>query len=484
MDLLGRIAAKRNQLTGGQRPRGAARKSFTEPLSWALDEMRLPWLGSTPLDGRKEGIENDFEAYIRRAYKANGIIFACITTRQQVFSQARFQWREFTKGRPGDLFGNEELSILERPWPSGTTGELLARMEVVASLAGNFYATVVDDDGRFGKAATGEGRRIAYLRPDWVTIIIGSPNDNPYDARAKVIGYEFQPRTVTGVRSGQPLFLLPNQVCAYQPIPDPEARFRGMSWLTPVLREIQADNAATSHKDAFLKNSARPGLAIKMDKDTSTEAFKEFVEIFKANHQGWQNHFGTLFLAGGADVTPITMNFQELDLANVQAKTENRIAVAAGVPAAILGISEGLQGSTLNAGNFTAAKRLFAETTIADLWAKACPSLQTLLTPPSPGAELWYDARQIPFLRDDAKDAASIQQMEATTIKSLNETGYEPDSVVAAVINKDWRLLKHSGRFSVQLRAPGEGEEAAGQPTLPAADPSTTLALPSGPDEE
>lgn len=446
--------------------------------------MRLPWLGSTPLDGKTEVIENDFEAYVQYGYKGNGIVFSAIQARQRVFSQARFQWREFTKGHPGDLFGTEELSLLERPWPSGTTGDLLSRMEVTASLAGNFYATVVDDAGNFGKAATGSGRRIVCMRPDWVTIIIHSPTDDPHDLRAKVVGYEYQPRGVGGGRRGGRMLLLPEQVCHFTPATDPLARYRGMSWLTPILREIQADNSATKHKDAFFKNSARPSLAIKVDKDVSTEAFKEFVELFKANHQGWQNHFGTLFLAGGADVTPITMSFQDLDLANVVGKGENRIAVDAGVPAVILGISEGLSGSSLNAGNFTAAKRLFAETTIADLWAKACPSLQTLLTPPSPQAELWYDARQIPFLRDDAKDAASIQQMEATTIKSLNETGYEPDSVVAAVINKDWRLLKHSGRFSVQLRAPGEGEEATGQPALPAADPSTTLALPPGPDEE
>lgn len=478
MGLLDRVNAKHRQLAGGRRPRGAARKSFTEPLSWALDEMRLPWLGSSPLDGRREEIENDFEAYVRMAYKRNGIVFACIAARQRVFSQARFQWREFKNGRPGDLFGSTELGLLERPWPSGTTGELLARMEVTASLAGNFFATVVDDAGNFGKSATGPGRRVVYMRPDWVSIIIGSPNDDPNDLRAKVVGFEYRPRTSTGAKSGKPLLLLPEQVCHFSPIPDPEARYRGMSWLTPILREIQADNAATKHKDSFFQNSAVPNLVVKFDKDTNTESFKEFVELFKQNHQGWQNHYKTLFLAGGADVTPISMNFQELDLANVVGKGENRVAVAGGVPAAILGISEGLSGSSLNAGNFTAAKRLFAETTIADLWAKACPSLQTLLTPPSPSAELWYDGRQIPFLRDDAKDAATIQQQQAATISSLVNAGYTHVSVVDALINNDWRLLIHSGLFSVQLQKPGANEPAPveGAPVPPA--------LPGGPEED
>lgn len=480
MGLGDRVSAKQRQLAGGQRPRGAARKSFTQPPFWAADELRLPWLGSTPLDGKTEVIENDFEAYVQYGYKGNGIIFSAIQDRQRVFSQARFQWREFTKGHPGDLFGTEELSLLEKPWPSGTTGELLSRMEVTASLGGNFYATAVDDAGSFGKAATGEGRRVVCMRPDWVSIIIASPTDDPYDLRAKVVGYEYQPRGIGGGRRGGRMLLLPEQVCHFSPVIDPLARYRGMSWLTPILREIQADNSATSHKDTFFKNAAVPNLAIKFDKDTNKEAFEEFVELFKVNHQGAHNHYRTLFLAGGADVTPLSMNFQELDLANVVGKGENRIAVAAGVPAAILGISEGLQGSTLNAGNFTAAKRLFAETTIADLWAKACPSLQTLLTPPpkAPRAELWYDARQIPFLRDDAKDAASIQQMQAGTISSLVNAGYTHESVVAALINNDWRLLIHSGLYSVQLIPPGPGQTPP--PTGPAGPP----ALPPGPGEE
>jgi hypothetical protein len=42
-----------------------------------------------------------------------------------LFSEARFQWRKMTNGRPGDLFGSQDLRILEKPWTTGTTGDLL-----------------------------------------------------------------------------------------------------------------------------------------------------------------------------------------------------------------------------------------------------------------------------------------------------------------------------------------------------------------------
>ena len=54
----------------------------------------------------RERIENDFEGYVEGAYKADGIVFACILARQLAFSEARFQWRQLRSGRPGDLFGN------------------------------------------------------------------------------------------------------------------------------------------------------------------------------------------------------------------------------------------------------------------------------------------------------------------------------------------------------------------------------------------
>lgn len=91
------------------------------------------------------------------AYQSNGIVFALVMARLQVFSQIRFQWTLFTEGHPGDLFGSTELGVLEQPWPAGNTGDLLARMELDVSLAGNCYLWR-------------RANRLSRLRPDYVTI--------------------------------------------------------------------------------------------------------------------------------------------------------------------------------------------------------------------------------------------------------------------------------------------------------------------------
>lgn len=475
MGLADLVAAKQATLTG----RVVGRKGFSQPPFWSQDLLRLPFLSSYGLSADREQLPNDFEGYVRQAYKQNGIIFACILARQMVFSEARFQWRQFEKGRPGDLFGTDELRLLERPWPGGTTGELLARMESVASLAGNYYATVADDRGRLGKAATGPGRRIVHIRPDWVTIVLGSFSGDLWALDTRPIGYLYEPRPFGTPGALMPpdsnaVLLEPDEIVHYSPIPDPEARFRGMSWLTPILREIQADTQSTIHKQKFLENAATPSMVIKFDRDTSEDAFEEFKEQFKAEHQGAWNAYKALMLAGGADVTPIGADFKQLEFSATQGKGESRIASAAGVPPSWVGFSEGLAGSALNAGNFNAARRRFADGTIRPLWRMAAASLETLVTPPSRRAELWYDDRDIAFLREDQADVAEIQSKQAVALERLSAAGYDPDAAVDYLAADDLTQLKgkHSGLFSVQLQPPGEQSAIESGPSEPLTEPA------------
>lgn len=447
--------------------RGGGRKSFTEPPFWQSDQLRFPWLVAATAE--REPIENDFAGYVEGVYKRNGVVFGAIDRRQQVFSQGRFQWRNWVNGIPSEFYGSAELGLLEKPWPNGTTGELLAHMEYDASLAGNFYCTTVDDAGRIGRSASGSGRRIVRLRPDWAQLVIGTPekDGNPFGVTARVVALSYLPRlSGTGSASGanEELLLLPDEFVHYSPKPDPTARFRGMSWLTPIITEIMADKAATAHKLAYFENGAVPGLVVKGITAATKEKFDEIVDMMEERHAGSSNAYRSLYLTAGADATVVGSDLAGLDYKVVQGGGETRITVAAGVPAVILGISEGLAGSSLNAGNFQAARRLFVDTTIQDLWAKAAPSLAKLLTPPHPGAELAVDGRWIPFLRENEKDRADIQAVEAQMIRTLLDAGWTPESVVKAIAGSDWKLLVHSGLFSVQLQKPQSSIPTLGVP--------------------
>lgn len=444
MGLLDKVAAVHR---GRSQP---AQKSWSEPFLWDLDGLRLPFIGSSSYLGDREQIEADFAGYVAGILKRSGPIAALLFVRMAIFSEARFAFRRRIRGRAGDLFGTDALRIVERPWPGATTQTLLARMILDADLAGNSFTARIGD-------------RLRRLRPDRVVILAGSrsePELHGWALDAEVLGYFYCPP------GGRDYLLMPDQVAHFAPIPDPDAEWRGMSWLTPVLREISADLAATSHKLSFFKNSASPRVAVMLDPSVTPEMLRRFRAAMDETHVGTENAWKTLYVGGGADIKPLTMSLRDLDYKSVQALGESRLAAAAGVPAAIVGFSEGLQGSSLNAGNFGQARRRFADGTMRPLWRSAVGSLASIVDVPG-GAELWYDDSDIPFLREDARDAAEIFNTRSTNVAYLVREGFTAESAQAAVDAQDLRLLQHTGLLSVQLQPPG----TAPAPTSPTSEP-------------
>ena len=383
--------------------------------------------------------------------KRSAPVFAVERVRLAVFSEARLQWQRLRSGRPGDLFGDQALAILEHPWPGGTTADLLARMLIDADMAGNAYNVRIGDE-------------IIRLRPDWVEILLAD-RINPLTGEA--VGYErvgyFYWHGGKGAAKRPELFL-PDEVSHFAPNLDPLANYAGMSWLTPVIREIQADKLATKHKLKFFENAATPNVAVSLAKEVSPTQFREFMEMMDARHKGVENAYRTLYTGGGADVTVIGANMQQLDFKSTQGAGETRIAMAGGIHAVVAGMSEGMQGSSLNAGNFSAARRLVADVTFRPLWRQMVGALAQLVVEPA-DARLWFDERDIGFLREDRKDQAEIQGLESRSIRTLLDAGYDADSVTRAVLNQDWSLLRHTGLFSVQLQPPGTTTDNPDAPT-------------------
>jgi LAGLIDADG DNA endonuclease family protein/portal protein len=791
MGMVDRVRGRAAGLSGRRGETPASRDMTLSLDEWAsyfsFGGLTYPLIQTTMGSVDKERVVGNAVA----AFKGVSSIFALIQARVQVFSQVRFQYTRFNGSMPGDLFGTPDLAVLEHPWPNGHTAQLLAKMEIDNCITGNAYIVRPRKD------------RLARLRPDLVTICLGSEYDadTPADAPdVEIAGYAYFPR------SGRPEWFWPDEIAHYTTMPDPDYQFLGMSWMTPCLREVQADALTVEHKYRYFSNAATPNLAIKFDPAVGIETVKAFKELLENEHRGafnaykcqvpetpiamwdgrrlradevrpgdevvawageavpgivtraewqppapiitvttqrgrvlrttpqhpylarrvvkrygrvtvlsdedwveaaelrpgdlvrvglgwagqrgrdvltsqqawalgaltgdggltsttpgftaadpgilarmqasyqlthqtnydyyvrgiralcvehgmlgkrswekrapaaimvasakvqaafisglidtdghvsdpagrhsaevgitstslellrdvqhllaglgvnasvstppsmrvdlpgeglhrhqgyrltvhgndqaailaglldlacepkavrlaeyatrtsrqrrslhdrvvsveigapeptigleiaeWHSHVtsgivthNTLYLGGGADPVTIGSTLQQLDFAVTQGHGESRLAAAAGVPASWVGFSEGLQGSSLNAGNFNAQRRRLMDGTCAHLWANAAQCLEAIVPPPDSHSNLWYDAR-IPAMREDAQDIAAIQLQQAQTISALVMQGYSPVSVTKAVVNNDMALLKHSGALSVQLHKPGEG---------------------------
>lgn len=367
----------------------------------------------------------NFEQYAQLGFGSNAIVFAAIQVRQRFLSEIEFKFQNLGDRR---LFGSPLLRILEEPWPNGTTGDLVARMEQDASIAGNAYIHRTDD---------GELQR---LRPDWVTIV--TDGFRPY-------AYRYKPPGSEGT-------LLPVQdVAHYAPVPDPQAPYRGMSWLSPVAREIRSDRAMEDHRNKYFKNAATPNMIVKVEQALSADD-RQVLEQAMARKYVGENAYKTMIVDRGADVTVVGNSMMDMQFADVQGVGEVRIAMAAGVPPQLLGTQLGLKSSTFT--NYVQAFRFFADGTIRPLWRQMAGALERIVDMP-PGARLWYDDRFVPALQQDAQDEANIYDLNARTIGALIRAGFEPDAAVDAVDNSDLTALTgaHLGFLPTTLQ-PDEGD--------------------------
>lgn len=399
-----------------------------------------------------ERIPNDLRSYAHKLYADNGPVFALMGVRMNCFSGIRFQWQQILNGRPGKLFGNPELGILENPWPGGTTQDLLVKMITHADLAGNAYVWRNVNE-------------LVVLRPDWVGIVLEPRKYADEIVGYRKVGYIYQEGGFDS--DHKPVALPLVDVAHFAPHPDPLASYRGMSWLTPIIRDIQNDKLMQMHQRMFFENAATPNMVISMADTVTYDDFRKFKADLAMGHEGVDKAYKTMVVGGGADATVVGTNFEQMSFTAVQGRGETRLAAAAGVPVTIVGFSEGLQGSSLNAGNFAQARRRLADITMAYLWANAAGTLQTLLRSPlgaSGSIRLWYDERDVPFLREDAKDVAEIIQVRTAVLNSLVNTGWTDKSAKAFIDSGDFSVLEHTGLLSVQLQPPTTEQPA--QPTL------------------
>lgn len=434
-------------------PAPVARRSTDIELSWN-DYVRQVLAQTFTFGGHTYGSTMSKVAYGADAFDNNGPVFSLIAVRALVFSEARFAFQRFANSRPADLYGTAALRVLEQPWPGATTRDLLVQMELDASLYGNSYWIL-------------RGGELVRLDPTQVTVVYEKVLGDYQPLGQRLLGYSVQ-----SDRTKPAEYLLPEEVAHYRPLPSRQA-FVGASWLSAVLPDVNVDGQMTTYKQAFLANGATPGLVVSFDSSVSKEAFDAFVAAMDASHEGVAKAGETLYLGGGADVKVVGSTFEQLALKATQGAGETRLASAAGVPASIVGFSEGMQGSSLNAGNYGATRRRFADGTMRSLWAAASGALATLVPPPDSGSRLWTDLRDVSFLQEDKADEAKINQIEAQTIRTLIEAGYIPDMVVQAVVTGDYGRLvgAHTGLTSVQLQAPApdapdatDAEDAADSP--------------------
>jgi phage portal protein BeeE len=367
-------------------------------------------LSSQPI----EKIGNDFQSFVQRGYLNNGIVYGCITARLVLFAQGVFKLRNKRDKTERDL--SPRLEILNKPWPGGSTAEMLSRIEQDTSLAGNWYLYQAEPD------------QLQRLRPDWTDIVLDP------SGRERV-GYMYHRGGRVNDPAGLPMTV--DEVIHGSPYPDPMAAFRGTSWIASVTEEVQSDIAMTRHKRQFFSNAATPNLLVTLQHTLKPEQRDVWRDMLNSTFGGTGNAWKTMVLEEGADAK-IIGKAVNLGFTDTQAGGENRIAVAAGVPSVVLGIKEGAEQATYN--NYGSALGHMANFTTQHMWNDTTAVL-TNAAPVPTGWELVIDTSDIPALQQDAQDLAVVTETQARTIRDLTDGGFTAESAIEAVTGNDLTLL-------------------------------------------
>jgi phage portal protein BeeE len=373
-------------------------------------------------DDRKEIAAQQLIAAAQQALATNGIVAAIIQVRMMLLAEAVFKYRNKVDK---SLYGDEALRLLEYPWPNGTTGDLWARMEQDDSVAGNAFIWKAEPD------------RLVRLPPGEIIII--SEINRTSDGRwyREPIGYDWDPSMGTGVRSEPAQTFTVDEVSHWAPYPDPLANFRGMSWLTPVLREVGADSGMTTYKNMYLDHGT-PIAAVKYPARLKPETIDSAVERLQAKYGGVGNAFKPLIFDQGADPM-LGTGLKDLDYAAVQAAGAERICSAGGVDPIILGLT----GTVRVAGQaYADAMRRFADLTARPLWRSGCAALEKFVPVPPKGVQLWFDTSDIAALQQAETERAQVTQVNMAAILTGVQAGYTRESVTAAVVSADLSQLK------------------------------------------
>jgi HK97 family phage portal protein len=118
-----------------------------------------------------------------------------------------------------------------------------------------------------------------------------------------------------------------------------------------VAMDLATSQAMTAHNLAFYTNQSKPSFIMTTDEKLTADQIRQVHEAWNAQTRG-ANQGKTAFTSAGFKPVPISVNAQDSQMAEMLRMSDERIALAYGVPLQVLGLSGKSSGS--GAGGATA----------------------------------------------------------------------------------------------------------------------------------
>lgn len=328
-------------------------------LAMAGASLKMAGLSIVPQWVRATWLEPSWDRLVGDAYRSNSAFLACVSRFAFAFPEpSLLPFSE--EGEAGEAQLDHPLRLLlRRPNPRMGEHELLATTISYLALGGNAY---------WHKVRNNSGQ-VIRLWPYHVGQLLPVPGGDDWITHYEYIG--------DGRKTVVPL----EDILHFRwPLPDPDQPWMGLAPIIAAAREVDTDNEARRYVYALLKNDAVPRLALEMPEHIAVDDDMErrLKAQWRAKYGG-DNRGDVAILTGGAKISRVGQNMNELAYDALSQIPESRIAAVMGVPAILAGLNVGLAHATF--ANYGEARRAFTEDTLSPLWQIFASEVDNSLTP-------------------------------------------------------------------------------------------------------
>jgi HK97 family phage portal protein len=306
-----------------------------------------------------------FHALTRDGYQRNSVVFACVSAHAFAFPEPPLLVYDGEGDRGSALPRHPLRKLLRMPNPIMGEAELMLTTAAWLAIGGNAYWHKVR--GRAGQVVELWPYHAGSMRP-----VPGGPT--------WVERYEF---TVDG---GTWTPVPAEDVVHFKwPAPDPAQPWQAQPPLQAAAADVDTDNEITRYLFALLKNDAIPRtiVTVPSDRFMTDDEVRRTKDQFRERYGG-DRRGDVAIVEGGAAVTRLGLNLEELAFDALHRIPETRITAAFRVPAILAGVGAGLERATY--ANYQEARRAFTQDTLVPLWRIVGSEISADLLPEFGGA--------------------------------------------------------------------------------------------------
>lgn len=352
---------------------------------------RMPDVPKLPVvEGYQRWGWNDltFDRINTEAVRSNAAVAACLLA-------LTFKYNEPGIGvidRNGEPQPDHPLqALLDRPNPLMSHSELMLYVINYKAVGGNCYLHKVRN--RAGQCIQLWPYHSGLMRP--------VPSKTAWIAE-----YEYCPEGTLTPGSDRVRIPASEVIHLKWPLVDLSQPWLAQAPLLAAAREVDTDTEMTRYLYALLMNDAvvRTVLTMPAGSKLNDSQFERLRQQWQGRHGG-VNRGGVGIVEGGATISRMALNMQELSMEALRRIPESRIAAAFRVPALLAGLYVGLEKSTYS--NFQEARKQLTEDTFVPLWkSDAIEYTQALATAEEYGDDVTvrYDVGKVAALQEAETD--------------------------------------------------------------------------------